>query len=82
MNYHINKRQNKVIIKMDTKQDENTPILTKTLKKEVPHEKCKKCKSWRLTEHFLNKTGRRLKTCIKCRERSRDFRKKQKNLKK
>jgi len=45
---------------------------------EVLHVKCKKCKSWRLPEHFLNTTRRKLKTCIICRNRSQKARNKNK----
>lgn len=34
---------------------------------EVNHEKCGKCKYWRLPVEFLNDRGRQLKTCSKCR---------------
>ena len=36
--------------------------------KEVRHEKCKRCKCWRLPTDFLNAKGRKLKTCKKCRD--------------
>jgi hypothetical protein len=35
---------------------------------EVKHERCTKCKCWRLPEEFLNEKGRKLKTCFKCRD--------------
>lgn len=38
-------------------------------KQEVKHDKCPKCKCWRLPELFLNAKGRKLKTCDKCRNR-------------
>jgi hypothetical protein len=34
---------------------------------EVKHEKCKRCKCWRLPEDFLNETRRKLKSCLNCR---------------
>ena len=34
---------------------------------EVKHEKCNRCKCWRLPEDFLNEKGRKIKTCLKCR---------------
>jgi hypothetical protein len=34
---------------------------------EVKHERCGKCKCWRLPSDFLNDKGRKLKTCDKCR---------------
>ena len=37
---------------------------------EIKHEKCGKCKSWRLPKDFLNDKGRKLKTCAKCRTRT------------
>jgi hypothetical protein len=37
---------------------------------EVKHERCGKCKSWRLPSLFLNEAGRRLKTCQSCRDRA------------
>ena len=45
---------------------------------EVKHEKCTCCKSWSPIPMFLNKTGRKLKTCSKCREREAIKRKKNK----
>lgn len=39
------------------------------IKQEVEHVKCSRCKCWRLPEHFLNATGRKLKTCQVCRDR-------------
>jgi hypothetical protein len=38
---------------------------------EIKHEKCKRCKCWRLPSQFLNAKGRKLKSCDKCRERAR-----------
>ena len=38
------------------------------MNKEIKHEKCKRCKCHRLPEEFLNNKGRKLKTCVKCRE--------------
>ena len=35
---------------------------------EVKHNKCEKCKCWRLPHEFLNDKGRKLKSCIKCRD--------------
>lgn len=46
---------------------------------EIKHEKCKKCKCWRLPSQFLNAKGRKLKTCDKCRERARASANKNKN---
>ena len=37
---------------------------------EVKHQKCPKCKCWRLPETFLNDSKRLLKTCQVCRARS------------
>ena len=34
---------------------------------EVLHERCSKCKCWRLPAEFLNPKGRKLKTCGNCR---------------
>lgn len=36
---------------------------------EVKHTKCSGCKCWRSDDLFLNRKGRRLNTCVKCRER-------------
>ena len=36
---------------------------------EVKHTKCSGCKCWREDALFLNRKGRRLNTCVKCRER-------------
>ena len=36
---------------------------------EVKHTKCSGCKCWREDALFLNRKGRRLKTCSKCRDR-------------
>jgi len=36
---------------------------------EVKHEKCGRCKTWRLPKQFLNHKGRKLKTCDVCRGR-------------
>ena len=36
---------------------------------EVKHTKCSGCKCWRADDLFLNRKGRRLNTCVKCRER-------------
>jgi hypothetical protein len=41
---------------------------------EVKHDKCTTCKSWKPIPMFLNATGRKLKTCLKCRERDKAFR--------
>lgn len=41
---------------------------------EVKHERCTKCKCWRLPEQYLNAKGRKLKTCTQCRERSTQYR--------
>jgi hypothetical protein len=35
---------------------------------EVKHERCNRCKCWRLPSLFLNTKGRKLKTCQKCRD--------------
>ena len=45
--------------------------------KEVEHLKCSKCKCWREDKMYLNKFGRKLKTCQKCR----DYDKKQRDKK-
>ena len=34
---------------------------------EIKHDKCTRCKSWRLPSAFLNEAGRKLKTCSSCR---------------
>ena len=47
-------------------------------KAEVKHEFCNKCKCWRLPFEFLNAKGRKLKTCIKCRDRQKRSRDKNK----
>ena len=36
---------------------------------EVKHTKCSGCKCWRSDDLFLNSKGRRLNTCVNCRER-------------
>lgn len=36
---------------------------------EVKHEKCNRCKCWRLPASFLNSKGRKLKCCSNCREK-------------
>ena len=36
---------------------------------EVKHTKCLGCKCWREDALFLNRKGRRLKTCSNCRDR-------------
>jgi uncharacterized Zn-finger protein len=36
---------------------------------EVKHTKCSGCKCWRSDDLFLNRKGRRLNTCVNCRER-------------
>lgn len=36
--------------------------------------KCARCWSYRRTEDFINSSGRRLKTCFKCREKSGNYR--------
>ena len=36
---------------------------------EVKHTKCSGCKCWREDALFLNRKGRRLNTCVKCREK-------------
>ena len=36
---------------------------------EVKHEKCYRCKCWRLPASFLNSKGRKLKCCSNCREK-------------
>ena len=46
--------------------------------KEVIHTKCPNCKCWRPPQGYLSETGRKLKTCEKCRakaKRSRERRK-------
>ena len=45
---------------------------------EVKHQKCTKCKCWRLPDTFLNPKGRLLKTCQKCRDRGKVSREKYK----
>lgn len=35
---------------------------------EKTHEKCSKCRCWRLPETYMNANGRRLKTCWHCRD--------------
>ena len=45
---------------------------------EVKHDKCGKCKCWRLPSEFLNPKGRLLKSCSDCRERGRISRAKNK----
>jgi len=45
---------------------------------EVQHEKCSRCKCWRLPEQFLNDKGRKIKSCSKCRERQKRCREKNK----
>ena len=37
--------------------------------KEVPHTKCGRCRCYRTNEKFLNAKGRRMKTCLSCRNR-------------
>jgi gas vesicle protein len=46
------------------------------MKNEVKHIKCSKCRCWRLPDQFLNKTGRKLKSCFTCREYARKAREK------
>ena len=45
---------------------------------EVKHEKCGRCRCWRLPEQFINNKGRRLKTCQVCRDRNKKSRKRNK----
>ena len=45
---------------------------------EVLHERCSKCKCWRLPAEFLNPKGRKLKTCGNCRALSKIARDKNK----
>jgi hypothetical protein len=45
---------------------------------EIKHEKCNKCRCWRLPEQFINNKGRRLKTCQVCRDRYNKNRKRKK----
>ncbi len=45
---------------------------------EVKHDKCTCCKCYRPIPSFLNKTGRKLKSCLQCREREAIKRKKNK----
>ena len=40
--------------------------------------KCGRCRCWRVEEQFYNKQGRRIKTCICCRNLSKKFRDKKK----
>lgn len=40
---------------------------------EIEHIKCSCCKSWRTVDLFLNNSGRRLKTCKKCRDRKKKY---------
>jgi len=47
---------------------------------EVKHQKCPKCKSYRMMPEFLNDKGRRLKTCKICRDRGIIYRDKYKNI--
>jgi hypothetical protein len=35
---------------------------------EIKHEKCNRCKCWRTPDQFLNDKGRKLKTCLNCRD--------------
>jgi ribosomal protein L17 len=37
------------------------------MSEEIKHEKCARCKTWRLPAMFLNEAGRKLKTCSSCR---------------
>jgi hypothetical protein len=41
---------------------------------ETKHDKCPKCKCWRIPSSFLNDKGRKLKTCESCRARARQAR--------
>ena len=41
---------------------------------EVEHERCNKCKCWRLPASYLNAKGRKLKTCTQCRDRAAQYR--------
>ena len=41
---------------------------------EVVHERCTKCKCWRLPASYLNAKGRKLKTCTQCRDRAAQYR--------
>eukprot|EP00466_Bigelowiella_natans_P011399 jgi/Bigna1/41588/e_gw1.54.15.1 len=43
---------------------------------EIKYEKCNRCKCHRLPEDFLNEKGRKLKTCIKCRDIQKKYRNK------
>ena len=45
---------------------------------EVEHQKCGRCKTWRLPESFLNPKGRKLKTCQSCRDRAKATRQRNK----
>ena len=47
-------------------------------KQEVKHDKCGKCKCWRLPADFLNEKGRLMKTCRFCRRLARQARGKEK----
>ena len=47
-------------------------------KEEVKHDKCGKCKCWRLPADFLNEKGRLMKTCRFCRKLARQSRGKEK----
>ena len=50
---------------------------------EIKHQKCTKCKSWRIPESFLNEKKRKLKTCQTCRDRDKKYRKnKKENIRK
>jgi len=42
------------------------------MNQEIKHDKCPKCRTWRLPELFLNDKKRKLKTCGVCRERGRN----------
>ena len=43
------------------------------MSEEIKHEKCARCKTWRLPSMFLNEVGRKLKTCEKCRVKQRNY---------
>ena len=48
------------------------------MSEEIKHDKCARCKTWRLPSSFLNDSGRKLKTCKKCREKEKEKREKNK----
>ena len=45
---------------------------------EIKHDKCGRCKCWRTPDQFLNDKGRKLKTCLNCRDLEKKNREKNK----